>query len=80
MPAQAETCNECHQRPAQTEEQAVAAGHVGGGVLGVLGLVTGGVCEVQVHCVLGQNRYQGKKCDGKAAGDVQLGRLRRPGK
>ena len=67
------------QRPAQPDEQPVAAGHVGRGVLRERGVVPGGVGEVEVDRVLGQHCDQGEDRDGETTRDVELGHLGRPG-
>ena len=68
-----------HGRPAQPEQQPVRAGHVGRGVLHVLGSLPGLVGEVEVHRVLRQHHDHGQDGHRQAAGDVDLRSLRRPG-
>jgi hypothetical protein len=66
------------QRPAEADQQPVGAGHVGGRVGRVARPVPGREGEVEVDRELGQNGDQGEQGDREAAGDVDLGRLRRP--
>lgn len=71
--------DEHDQRPAETEQQAVRAGHVGRGVGDVLGVRPGGVSEVEVDGVLGQHGDDGEDRDRQPAGDVDLGGFGGPG-
>ena len=68
-----------HHRPAQAQQQPVGPGHVGRRVLHVVRVVAGGVGEVQVHRVLGQDRDDGQDRDGQRPGDVDPGRFGCPG-
>jgi len=68
-----------HQRPAQAQQQPVGPGHVGRCVLHVVRIVPGGVGEVQVHRVLGQDRDDGQQGDRQRPRDVDPGRFGPPG-
>ena len=67
-------------RPADADQQPVAAGHVGERERRVLlGVLAGLVGEREVDGVLGQHRDEGQHGEGEALRHVELERLGRPG-
>ena len=67
-----------HEGPSQPEQEPVAARHVGGGVMGVLGSVASAPGEEQVDGVLGKDGDDGEDGRGQAARDVMVRCLRGP--
>ena len=72
-PARHQHADQNDDRPPDTHQQPIRAGHVRRGVLGVLGHMTGGVGVVQVDRVLGQHGDDAQHGHGQAAGNVDLG-------
>jgi hypothetical protein len=69
------------QRPSQANQQAIGAGHVGGGVGDVAGgrVLSRAISVVKVHRVLRQHGDQCNHRQDKAGGDVLLRRFGTPG-
>ncbi len=67
-----------HKGPSESKQEPVAARHVGGGILGVLGDVARAESEVQIHDVFGKHGDQREDRSCKACADVLLDRFRRP--
>lgn len=78
-PAGAEPEEQEDERPAEANEEAVAAGHVGNGVGGKRGVLAGLPGEGHVDGVLGKHRDQGDEGDGERLGDFDFGGLGGPG-
>ncbi len=68
-----------HRRPAEADQQPVRTGHVGDGVVGVLGIFCGLDGEVEIDGVLREHAHQGEHQERQRLGDVPFRQLRRPG-
>ncbi len=77
-PARHQDADQNDDRPPETHQQPIRAGHVRRRVLRVSGRVAGGVGVVQVDGVLGKDGDDGQHGDGQAARDVDLGGFRSP--
>ena len=61
--------------PADSDQQPVAAGHIGDGVVHILRVMGGGYGEVKVYGILGKDCYQSQEYHGERLRNLSLSGL-----